>query len=56
MIPVHKGVEFENAGLVPEAKDDDPYEWQVIRGTFKKSPAEAPGEWTALSQEIIGVT
>lgn len=34
---VHKGVEFEANGKVPEAADGDPYEWQVILEALKKS-------------------
>ena len=53
---VHKGVEFEAKGQVPEAADGDPYEWQVILETLKKSLTESSSKWTALSKEIIGVT
>ncbi|MBO0825968.1 MAG: adenosylhomocysteinase, partial [Actinobacteria bacterium] len=53
---VHKGAEFEAAGSVPGAKDDDPEEWRVILAALTKSLAETPGKWTAMAAGIKGVT
>ena len=53
---VHKGAEFETAGEVPAAKDDDPEEWQVILSVLTRSLATTPGKWTAAAAEIKGVT
>ncbi len=53
---VHKGAEFEAAGEVPAAKDDDPEEWQVILSVLTRSLAKTPGKWTAAAAEIKGVT
>jgi adenosylhomocysteinase len=53
---VHKGAEFEAAGAVPDARDDDPEEWGVIVSVLARSLAEAPGKWTAMAAEIKGVT
>jgi adenosylhomocysteinase len=53
---VHKGAEFEAAGAVPAAKDDDPEEWQVIVSVLSRTLAEAPGTWTAMADGLIGVT
>jgi adenosylhomocysteinase len=53
---VHKGAEFEAAGEVPAAKDDDPEEWQVILSVLTRSLAETPGKWTATADGIKGVT
>jgi adenosylhomocysteinase len=53
---VHKGAEFEAAGEVPAAKDDDPEEWQVILSVLTRSLAATPGKWTAAAAEIKGVT
>ena len=53
---VHKGAEFETAGEVPAAKDDDPEEWQVILSVLTRSLAETPGKWSAAAAEIKGVT
>src|SRR5690242_18421917 len=43
---VHKGVEYEKAGVVPDATDDDPDEWHVIIDTLKRSFGEDPNRWT----------
>jgi adenosylhomocysteinase len=53
---VHKGAEYEAAGAVPSAAEDDPEEWQVIVGVLRASLAQAPGKWTAVAGEIRGVT
>src|SRR3984885_15166134 len=53
---VHKGAEFEAAGEVPAAKDDDPEEGQVILSVVTRSLPETPGKWTAAAAEIKGVT
>ena len=39
---VHKGVEYSNAGAVPEPRDSDPEEWRVILGALKRSLTEDP--------------
>jgi adenosylhomocysteinase len=53
---VHKGAEFEAAGQVPAARDDDPEEWGVILSVLARSLEQAPGKWTATAAEIKGVT
>jgi adenosylhomocysteinase len=53
---VHKGAEFEAAGAVPAAKDDDAEEWQVFLAVLNRSLSETPGKWTAAAAEIKGVT
>src|ERR1700733_1951470 len=53
---VHKGAEFEAAGQVPAAKDDDAEEWQVVLSVLARSLTEAPGKWTAAAAGIKGVT
>jgi adenosylhomocysteinase len=53
---VHKGAEFEAAGAVPGARDDDPEEWRVILDVLTASLAAAPGKWTAMAAGIKGVT
>ena len=53
---VHKGVEFEAAGSVPEPTSDDPAEWRVVLGLLRKSLEEAPGKYTAIAKDIKGVT
>jgi adenosylhomocysteinase len=49
---VHKGVEFEAAGAVPAATDDDPEEYRVILDTLRRTL----GRWTTVAGEIRGVT
>jgi adenosylhomocysteinase len=53
---VHKGAEFEAAGAVPAARDDDPEEWSVILSALARSLSETPGKWTAAAAGIKGVT
>jgi len=53
---VHKGAEYEKAGGVPSAADDDADEWKVILGVLRASLASAPGKWTAVANSIVGVT
>ena len=53
---VHKGAEYEKAGAVPSAADEDPDEWKVILEVLRRSLAEQPGRWTAMTEEIRGVS
>jgi adenosylhomocysteinase len=53
---VHKGAEFEAAGVVPPAADDASEEWQVFLGVLTASLQAAPGKWTACAAEVRGVT
>ncbi|ROO89995.1 adenosylhomocysteinase [Actinocorallia herbida] len=53
---VHKGAEYEKAGAVPAATDDDPEEWHVIVDTLKSTIAAQPGRWTDAAASIKGVT
>jgi adenosylhomocysteinase len=53
---VHKGAEYEKAGGVPSATDDDPEEWQIILDLLRRSLAEHPGKWTDVSAGLRGVT
>jgi len=53
---VHKGAEYEKAGGVPSAADDDPDEWKVILDRLRASLASAQGKWSATADSIMGVT
>ncbi len=53
---VHKGVEYANAGAVPEPQDDDPEEWKVILGVLKRSLEEDPKRYHKMAESIQGVT
>ncbi|WP_345544261.1 adenosylhomocysteinase, partial [Streptomyces chitinivorans] len=53
---VHKGVEYEKAGAVPDVSTAESEEHAVILGLLARTLAERPGKWTALASEIRGVT
>jgi adenosylhomocysteinase len=53
---VHKGVEYEAAGAVPETSEDDSEEWAVVLDTLRRNLAEDPKRWHTISSGIIGVT
>src|SRR5580700_9929239 len=53
---VHKGAEYEAAGVVPAAGDDASEEWQVFLSVLTASLQAAPGTWTACAAEVRGVT
>jgi adenosylhomocysteinase len=53
---VHRGAEYEAAGQVPDVRDDDPEEWQVILSVLARSLKDSAGKWTAVAAGIKGVT
>jgi adenosylhomocysteinase len=53
---VHKGVEYEKAGAVPAATEDDPDEWHVIVDLLERTIAESPTRWSETAAAIRGVT
>ncbi|WP_158854985.1 adenosylhomocysteinase, partial [Saccharothrix deserti] len=53
---VHKGVQYEKAGVVPQAEADDSEEWQIFLGTLRASLAADTGKWTKIAEGIRGVT
>jgi adenosylhomocysteinase len=53
---VHKGVEYEKAGAVPAAADDDPDEWHVVVDLLTRSLKEDGNRWTRLAEGVMGVT
>jgi adenosylhomocysteinase len=53
---VHKGVEYERAGAVPSAAEDDADEWKVILDTLRRSLASDPQRFTNIAAAIKGVT
>ncbi len=53
---VHKGVEYEKAGAVPEPSADDNEEWQVILKTLKRMIDAEPGRFQRMAESIKGVT
>jgi adenosylhomocysteinase len=53
---VHKGVQYSDAGAVPEPKDGDPEELKVILGVLKRSLTEDPKRYHKMAESIRGVT
>ncbi|GDY29747.1 adenosylhomocysteinase [Gandjariella thermophila] len=53
---VHKGVEFEKAGAVPQADENDPDEYRVILETLRGSLAADANRFTRIAAGIRGVT
>ncbi|MEA2333246.1 MAG: adenosylhomocysteinase [Thermoleophilaceae bacterium] len=53
---VHKGVEFEKAGAVPDPDSTDNEEFKVILGLLGRTLAEDPQKWTRVAAGIQGVT
>jgi adenosylhomocysteinase len=53
---VHKGVEFETAGAVPQPADGDSEEYRVVIRTLDASLAEDPQRFTRMAAGIRGVS
>jgi adenosylhomocysteinase len=52
---VHKGVEYEKAGEVPQAGDSDPEEWHVLLDMMRRTMTDGRS-WTDIANHIRGVT
>lgn len=54
---VHKGVEFEKAGRVPDFDPvNDAEEWGVILELLRQEQRQNPGRWTRVAADIRGVS
>jgi adenosylhomocysteinase len=53
---VHKGVEFEKAGIVPDPSTADSEEFAVVLGVLTRSLAEDATRWTSIANGIKGVS
>ena len=53
---VHKGVEFEKAGAVPDPAGAESEELAVVLSLLQRSVAEDPRRWTEIANHIRGVT
>jgi adenosylhomocysteinase len=53
---VHKGVEFEKAGAVPDPASAESEEFRIVLATLQRSLGEDPGRWTRVAAAIQGVT
>jgi adenosylhomocysteinase len=53
---VHKGVEFEAAGAVPQPSEEDPEEYRIVLETLRTSLTRDGDRFTRMAKEIRGVT
>jgi adenosylhomocysteinase len=53
---VHKGVEFEKAGAVPDPASADSEEFRIVLETLQRSLESDPQRWTRIAAGIKGVT
>jgi adenosylhomocysteinase len=53
---VHKGLEFERAGSIPDATDDDSEEWVVFLDRCRDIAENHPGLWERTAPGIRGVS
>jgi adenosylhomocysteinase len=53
---LHKGVEFEKAGAVPDAKAGDNEEWVAILDVLRRTLDAKPGYWQKMADSVKGVT
>jgi adenosylhomocysteinase len=53
---VHKGVEFEKAGAVPDPATADSEEFRIVLATLQRSLEEDSQRWTKVAAAIKGVT
>ena len=52
---VHKAVEFERAGAVPQPSEDDSEEWKIVLDTLRRCVGKDI-RWSELARQIKGVT
>jgi len=53
---VHKGVEFERAGAVPQPTEDDPAEYRIVLDTLATSLSADAQRFTRIAADMRGVT
>src|SRR4051794_4160862 len=53
---VHKGVEFEKAGAVPDPASADSEEFRIVLEALQRSLESDPQRWTQIAEGIKGVT
>jgi adenosylhomocysteinase len=53
---IHRGVEFEKAGAVPDPAGAESEEFRVVLQTLTDSLAANPDKWTELGKGVMGVT
>jgi adenosylhomocysteinase len=55
-LAVHRGVEYERRGSVPDAEPDDPEEWRVVLAMLRRVQAEDDRCWHRIADAVQGVT
>ncbi len=53
---VLRGAQYEKAGVVPPAEDDDSAEWKVFLELCRKSFEKDNTKWTKIAESVKGVT
>ncbi|MDR9436632.1 MAG: adenosylhomocysteinase [Thiohalophilus sp.] len=53
---VHKGVEFEKAGAVPDPAKEENEEFRAVLGVLQRNFEKNKGMWTKMAESIKGVT
>ncbi len=53
---VLRGAQYEQAGVVPPAEDDDPAEWKVFLSLVRDRFETEKDKWTKIAESVQGVT
>jgi adenosylhomocysteinase len=53
---VLRGAQYEKAGVVPPAEDDDSTEWKVFLGLVRERFETEKDKWTKIAESVQGVT
>ncbi|MHA6760374.1 adenosylhomocysteinase [Streptacidiphilus sp. PAMC 29251] len=53
---IHKGVEFEKAGVAPDPSTADNDEFRIVLEVLNRTLAQSPRKWTEAAAAIKGVT
>ncbi|MEZ0366173.1 adenosylhomocysteinase [Mycobacterium sp. pUA109] len=53
---VLRGAQYEKAGVVPPAEDDDPEEWKIFLARLAEGFEADKTKWTTISESVRGVT
>jgi adenosylhomocysteinase len=53
---IHKGTQYEAAGVVPPGQDDDSEEYRIILDVLRASLERSSDKWTTVGKNVLGVT
>jgi adenosylhomocysteinase len=53
---VLRGAQYEKAGVVPPAEDDDSTEWKVFLNLIRQRFEAEPTKWTKIAESVKGVS